>query len=154
MRRFSCRRWSSSLASPGWQRARRQSSALARADWKVAFLVSFQLPLALTERVCCRRRIRRRVATARVSGLSGAVGAMLCRGRMPTAAAFRDWRLWLWLGPVSFLDTLPVSFAARLTDPLSVLAMAQRSPLFFVEARQRQLGRSITEGCRGSVLSK
>ena len=70
----------------------------------------------------------------RVSLGSGAVGAMLCRGRMPTAAAFRDWRLWLWLGPVSFLDTLPVSFAARLAYPLSVLAMAQRSPLFFAVA--------------------
>ena len=45
MRRFSCRRWSS-LASPGWQRAWRQASALARTAWKVAFLVSFQLPLA------------------------------------------------------------------------------------------------------------
>ena len=100
----------------------------------VAFPVSFQLPLAAYGAGLLPAAAYGGAWRLRVSLGSGAVGAMLCRGRMPTAAAFRDWQLWPWLGPVSFRDTLPVSFAARLAYPLSVLAMAQRSPLFFAVA--------------------
>ena len=150
------RRWSSAAGFPVPAEGLAPSLGVGEVAWMAAFLVSCQLPLAAygagllpaaAYGSAWRLGVRRTLC-------AGAAGAMLCRGRLPTAAAFRDWRLWLWLGLVSFLDTPPVSFAARLADPLSVLAMAQRSPLFFAVARQWQLGRSITEGCRGWVLSK